>query len=143
MSAVILPDLVEWLTGWLYRELEARSEPYARGVVVSNREPDVGSANFPERLVVVGDSGSTDRDLLLSDASLRVSVLAGSKEAPKECVDLARLVHALVRDCARFEPGNPVVRVVASRGPMSVPEDHPRARRLSTFDIAVVGSPLA
>jgi len=142
MTAVIMPDLTEWLVDWLYEQLEARPEPFASGVVVSNREPDAASEDFPKRLVVIGDSGATDRELLLADASVRVSTLAGSKEAPKECGDLARLVHALIRDCARAEQGNPVARVLASRGPMSVLEDHPRARRLSTFDIAVVGSQL-
>lgn len=140
---MVAPDLVLWACGWLRAELAKRSEPFCRNVEVSNREPEVGSGSFPERLVVIGDSGSTDGDLLLSDASLRVSTLAGSREAPKECVDLARMVHALLRSCARAEPGNPVARVVASRGPMSVPGDHPRARRLSTFDLAVVGSVLA
>lgn len=143
MSLVVVPDLVEWLIGFIHAELGKRSEAYAQGVVVSNREPDKDVADFPARLVVVGDSGSSDGDLLLSDASLRVSTLAGSKESPKECMDLARLVHAIVRGCARAEPGNPVARVVASRGPMSVPEVHPRARRLSTFDMAVVGGVLA
>lgn len=142
MSAVIFPDPVEWLIGWLWDRLEERPEWYARGVVVSNREPDEGSADFPDRLVVVGSSGDTAGDLILAEASIRVSVLAGSREAPKECVDLSRLVHALVRDCARDEPGNPVARVVAARGPMSVVEVHPRARRLMTYDLALVGGAL-
>ncbi|MHA3682785.1 hypothetical protein ACXR2W_00790 [Leucobacter sp. HY1908] len=136
---VAAPDVVLWATGWLRAQLAERPEDVCRGVEVDRREPVVGSGQFPARLVVIGDSGSTDGDLWLSDMSLRVSVLAGSPESPGECIELARIVHALMRSCARAGAGSPVAAVSASRGPMEVPEVHPRARRLSTFDVVVVG----
>lgn len=139
---VVQADLVLWLTGWLREQLAGRPEEVCAGVEVGHREPDVKSGEFPARLVVIADSGSTGGDLLLADGSIRVSTLAGSPESPKECIDLSRIVHALVRSCAGLEPGNPVAAVVASRGPMAVPEEHPRARRLSTFDLSIVGSEL-
>lgn len=136
---VAAPNVVLWATGWLRAQLADRPELVCRGVEVDRREPDVGSADFPQKLVVIGDSGSTDGDLWLSDMSLRVSVLAGSPENPSDCIDLARIVHAVMRSCARAGSESPVAAVTASRGPMEVPEDHPRARRLSTFDLSIVG----
>lgn len=139
---VVMPDLQLWATGFMRAELAARPEPVCSGVVVDRVEPDKGSREFPEKLVVIGDNGNVDGDLVLADAALRVSVLAGSPENPAECIELARIVHAIMRGCARVEPGNPVCAVTASRGPMSAPEDHPRARRLSLFDLSIVGSEL-
>lgn len=134
---VVQPDMILWATGWLRARLAERGEAYAQGVVVTHVEPS--GPSFPKRLVVLGDSGSVDGDLVQAEFSLRVSTLAGTPELPKECVDLARLVHGLFRTCAGVEAGNPVAAVVQARGPMSVPEQQQRARRMSVFDLSIVG----
>jgi len=138
---VLMPDMQLWAIGFLRARLAERSEPVCSDVEVDRVEPSVQSRDFPQKLVVVGDNGNIDRDLVLADASLRVSVLAGSREDPSECIELARIVHAIMRGCAR--PRSPVAAVIASRGPMAVPEAHPRARRLSTFDLSIVGTALS
>ena len=142
MTLIVMPDLVLWGTQWLRARLAERTEPVCRGVEVAHIEPAVSSAEFPKKLIVIGDDGNTGETLTTANASLRVSVLAGTLEQPAECVELARIVHAIMRDCARVEPGNPVAAVLASRGPLAVREVHPRARRLSTFDLLIVGEAL-
>lgn len=139
---VMPPEMFEWGIPWLAAKLAARPEPFASDVVVSDREPssrELAGSGFPRRLVILGDSGSSDGDLIQADFTLRVSTLAGTPDNPKECNDLARLVHALFRNCAGLEDGNPVAAVTGARGPMWVAEQQFRARRMSLFDLSVVG----
>lgn len=138
---VIDADIEAFLTGWLRRELALRSEAYCLGVKVSNREPPPDTA-FPERLVVIRYDGGPDTSILTSEASVGVSVLAGTKDDPQDANDLARMVKALLKDCAATEPGNPISAVLTANGPYPVPEDQPHARRYMTFTLALVGQQL-
>ncbi|MDA4894833.1 hypothetical protein PFZ55_49030 [Streptomyces sp. MS2A] len=141
MTAIIHADLEQWLTGWLRTQLAARPEPVCAGVKVDNKEPLPG-ALWPARLVVVRDDGSAEVELNVDSAAIGVTIYAGTKVLPKEANDLARIVRALIRDCARVEPGNPVAAVTASAGPFKVDEERPEARRYLTFELTVVGSAL-
>lgn len=134
MRGVMQPDVVLWACTWLRARLGESDREIAAGVVVTDREP-VGDS-LPDRLVVISESGSNDRDLLLSDMTLRVSTLAGTPEMPDEANELARLVHALFRECAGE---GSVAAVVGARGVMWAGEDHSRARRFSLFDLVIVG----
>lgn len=141
MTAIIHDDLELWLTGWLRTQLVARTEPVCRNVKVDNKEPLPGN-EWPARLVVVRDDGSSEVELHVDSASIGVTVYAGTKVLPKDANDLARIVRALIRDCARAEPGNPVAAVTASAGPFKVDDERPEACRYLTFELAVVGSNL-
>ncbi|UTT53809.1 hypothetical protein [Microbacterium maritypicum] len=141
MTAIIHDDLELWLTGWLRAQLAARPEAVCRDVKVDNKEPGPND-EWPKRLVVVRDDGSSEVELNVDSAALGVTIFAGTKVLPKEANDLARIVRALIRDCARVEPGNPVAAVTASAGPFKVDDERPEARRYLTFELAVVGSAL-
>ena len=141
MVRVIHTDLELYLTARVRAELAARPEPYAQNVQIVNKEPDPGEP-LPLRLVVIRDDGGPDTSVITAERAVGVSTLAGTRENPQECADLARLVHAIVRDVAGLEPGNPVAAVVESNGPIAVPEAQPRARRYSTFVMSVTGVPL-
>lgn len=138
---VIEADVELFLTGWLRRELALRPEPYCQGAEVSNREPEADE-EFPERLVVIRYDGGPGTSLVTTEADVGVSVLAGTKSNPRDANDLARMVKALLNDCAAVEAGNPVSAVLASNGPYPVTEDQPRARRYMTFTLALVGQEL-
>lgn len=141
MTAIIHDDLELWLIGWLRAQLAARPEPVCRNVKVDNKEPLPGK-EWPPRLVVVRDDGSSEVELNVDSASVGVTIYAGTKVLPKDANDLARIVRALIRDCARVEPGNPVAAVTASAGPFKVDDERPEAVRYLTFELAVVGSAL-
>jgi len=141
MTAIIHADLELWLTGWLRTQLADRPEPVCQGVKVDNKEPAPNTA-WPARLVVVRDDGSSEVELNVDSAALGVTIYAGTKSLPKDANDLARIVRALIRDCARVEPGNPVAAVTASAGPFKVDDARPEACRYLTFELAVVGSAL-
>lgn len=139
---VLPPDVVLWLTGWLRAELEALTAryPVCEGAVVRDKEPTDGV--FPEKLIVISAFTALDTSVITSENDYGVSTLAGSRENPKPADDLARIVHALMKDSAGMQPGNPIAAVLASNGPYAVPEDQPRARRYSTYTLSTVGSPL-
>ena len=141
MTAIIHADLELWLTGWLRKQLAARPEPVCAGVKVDNKEPAPNTA-WPARLIVVRDDGSSESELNVDSAALGVTIYAGTRLLPKDANDLARIVRALIRDCARVEPGNPVAAVTASAGPFKVDDERPEAARYLTFELAVVGSAL-
>lgn len=138
--AVIHADLEMFLTDWYRRALAARPEPVCRDVEVGNTEPDDGE--FPARLLVIHDVGGADTSIVTAERDVNLSVLAGTLENPKDANDLARIVHALRLQIPAVEPGNPVAAVLSSRGPMPVPEQQPRARRLVVVTFSVVGAPL-
>lgn len=138
MTQLIMPpDVILWATGWLRARLAEQRESVARGVEVSNREPKVPQRDFPRRLVVLRVPATNDADAHLSEVTLQAVTLAGTPESPDECVQLSRLVHALFRQCAGVELGNPVAAVLASRGPLFAGEEQPRARRMSYFDLSI------
>lgn len=137
---VIQADLELFLVGWYRRVLAARPEPVCQGVEVGNAEPADGE--FPARMLVIHDVSGADTSFLTAHRDVYLSVLAGTQENPKDANDLARIVHALRSQIPAVEPGNPVAAVVSSRGPIPVPEEQPRARRLVVVTFSVVGAPL-
>lgn len=140
MTRVIHADLEAYLVQRFRAELAARPEPYCQGVIVDNKEPS--GTTFPKRLLVVRDDGGADTELVTGERDVGLSVLAGTKENPKECVDLALMVHAIARDLAGLEPGNPIAAVTQSGGPYPVPEQQQRARRYIPITVSVVASAL-
>lgn len=139
MTAIIHADLELWLTGWLRAQLAARTEPVCAGVKVDNKEP---AGTLPAKLIVVRYDGSSVEELHVDSAAVGVTIYAGTKTLPKDANDLARIVRALIGDCARVEPGNPVASVTASNGPIPVADAGEKAVRYLTFELAVVGSAL-
>lgn len=144
MVRVLHADVELFLTGWLRNELATREEPYAAGVVVSNKEPasHPDAPPFPARLVVIRDDGSTRTEVVTDEVSVGVSVLAGSKEDGRDASNLARLVRALIEDCPSADPANPIAAVLQSNGPYPVDEDQPRSRYYLTFVMSRVGRAL-
>lgn len=137
---IIHSDLEGYLVQRFRTELAARPEPYCQNVTVDNKEPS--GTTFPLRLLVIRDGGGSDTELLVGERDVGLSVLAGTKENPKECIDLALMVHAIARDLAGLQPGNPIAAVLDSGGPYPVPEQQQRARRYIPITVAVVGRAL-
>lgn len=138
---VAFDDLEMFLTGWFRSALAARPEPECAGVVVDRVEPAPGEP-MPEKLVVIRDDGTSDTDILTGDASIGISVLAGSKRNPLVAKRLARVVFSLIRQIPSGDPLNPVAAVTGRNGPYMVPEDAPRARVYMTATLAVVARAL-
>lgn len=135
-------DLELFLVGWYRTALAAlaATHPVCAGVRVVNREPTEGP--FPAKLLVIRDDGGPDTSLLTGTRSVGLSVLAGTKENPKDAVDLALIVHALRNQIPAVAPGNPVAAVLESNGPVPVPEAQPRSRRYLTLTLSVVATAL-
>lgn len=140
MADVIHADLELFLTGWLREALAARPEPVCAGVKVDNKEP-LPTAQWPARLVVIRYDGSTQTSVVTDEASVGVTVFAGTQSLPKEANDLARIVRALIGGCAGRERDNPVADVETT-GPVAVADSGVRARRYFTASMKVVGSVL-
>jgi hypothetical protein len=136
---VVHADLELFLTGWFRTALAARPEPVCQGVTVTNREPGP-TETFPNRLLVIRDDGGADTSVLTAERDVGLSILAGTKENPKDANDLARIVHALRSQIPAVAPDNPVSAVLSSRGPFAVTESQPKARRYITLTLAVVGT---
>jgi len=136
---VIQADLELFLTQWYRTALAARPEAVCRDVEVVNREPGPGE-DFPERLLVIRDDGGPDTSVISAERDVGLSVLAGTKENPKDANDLARIVHALRTQIPAVAAGNPVAAVLASNGPFPVAESQPRARRYITVRFAIAGT---
>lgn len=130
-------DLELFLVGWYRAALASRSEAYAQGVTVVRVEPK--SDDFPTPMLVIRHDGTTDTSFITGEASVGVTVLAGSKRNPKPATDLLRLVHALASQIPSPDPSNPVSALLGRTGPFLVPEDHDRARAYATLTLAVAG----
>lgn len=136
-SRVIYADIELFLTGFIRSELAAVGTPLARDVFVSNQFP---SPARPKTVVVRDDSGPTT-SIITKEPTIGITVLAGNDPSQgKEATDLALLIQALVSDCARAAPGNPVAAVLESNGPYKVPEESGQPRRYMTFNLAVTGA---
>ncbi len=140
-SVVLHTDLEMFLVGWFRAKLAARPEEYCQNVVVDRVEPSPPRA-FPERLLVVRSDGGTRMSVVSDEASVGLSVLAGTKLLPKDAVDLAKMVRALCEMLPAVEPGNPVAALVNATGPVAVDEAQDRSRQYITLDLAVAGLPL-
>lgn len=139
---VIHDDLELFLTGWYRTALAARAEPVCADVSVVRVEPPGPEAEWPEKLLVIRDDGTARTSFLTGEASIGLTVLAGSKENPKDAKDLARIVLALAARIPSSDPENPVAALLDSNGPYLVPEAQPRARVYSNISLAVAGRAL-
>lgn len=139
---VIHSDLELFLVGWYRDALQqlAEAHPVCAGVEVDNKEPADG--DFPAKLVVIRDDGGPDTSLLTAQHTVGISVLAGTKEMPKDAIDLALIVHALRTQIPAVAPGNPVASIEDSNGPYPVAEAQPRSRRYMTVTMTVVAAAL-
>lgn len=136
---VIHTDLELFLTTWYRAELAAWPDAIAHDVEVTNHEPS-DDAPFPKKLLVIREDGGADDWFLTGERDVGLSILAGSKENPKDAKDLARIVHALRTRIPAVADGNPVTAVRASNGPYAVPESQPRARQYITLTLGVVAA---
>jgi hypothetical protein len=139
-SSVQHVNLNLFLTGWYRRELAARTEAYCADVEVDTKEPGPNDP-FPERLLVIRWDGSSRTSVVSAEASVGLSVLAGSKTNPKDATDLALMVLALAEKLPAVEEGNPVTDLRGSTGPFDIAEQQDRARRYLTITLGVVGLP--
>ena len=142
----IQADVELFLTAFIRREIRdpdlLAAYPVLAGFEVDNREPGLDAADFPAKLIVVRDDGTTPSGLVVGSTSVGINVLVGDPKWQKDASLAARVVHSIIRDCARVEAGNPVAAVLDSNGPYTVPEDQPRARFYSTHELATVESAL-
>ena len=132
--AVVHADLDLFLTAWYRAALAARPEPCCAGVVVDLQE---GSAS---RQLIVRADGGTVTSIITAERDVGLSVLAGTKENPKDANDLARIVLALASQIPAVAAGNPVAALVRSSLPVPVAEASARARRYLTLTFAVTGT---
>lgn len=137
-SSVIHDDIELFLCDWYRAALAARPEPYCANVEVDRVEPQ---GTWPARMLIVRFDGSTRASIVSDEATIGMSVLAGSKLNPKEAVDLARVVRALLEQIPSGDPDNPVAALLDASGPVAVPEDQDRARQYITADLVVAGKP--
>ena len=145
---IIEDDLGLFLTAWYRVALAARPEAYCENVVVDAKEP---AGAFPDRLLVITDGGGAETSFLTSEHTVNLSILAGTKLAPQDANDLARMARALRSQIPAVGFAvtlggrpyrNPVTAVISSTGPFDVPEQQDRARRLVSVTFAVSGEAL-
>lgn len=131
-------DLEMFLIGWYRDRLAARPEEITEDLEVDRveREP------LPRRLIVIRDDGGDETSFLTGDASVGVSVLAGTKSDPTDAKSLADLAYALRSQIPSRDPLNPVSAVLGSTRPVMVTESQERARVYFTLNLAVAGRPL-
>lgn|GEM_PF-3369531 len=148
--ALVHTDLELFLTGW-YRTMLASAEAEAIaaklgayvdllvGVEVDNKEP--AEPPFPAKLLVIRDDGGPQLDQFTAERQVGLTVLAGTRERPKDANDLIRVVMALaallpaVDD--RTPARNPVASLEDSNGPVPVAEEQDRARRFGSVTLIV------
>jgi hypothetical protein len=139
-SGVIYGDIELYLIQWFRTQIAARGEAYCQGVVVDRIEPPEGEI-LPKRLLVVRFDGKTRTSFASAEAAVGLSVLAGTKLAPKDALDLANMVLALSERLPSADPLNPVAAVLGTTGPVQIADDLDRARVYSTLDLAIAGQP--
>lgn len=144
--SILDADIELFLTGYIRAAIRQpdllAKYPVLANFEVSNREPAVDDDDFPAKLIVVRNDGNTSTSLTTGNCSVGVTVLMGSVEHVGDASLAARIVHAIVKNCAQVEAGNPVAAVTASTGPYAVAESQPRARLYATHDLATVGASL-
>lgn len=144
MVRVIHSDLELFLTKFLRDELATRPEPFTDGVYVSNSEwvqPPSGGAR-PKRQIIVRDDSGPKLSVISKESQVGISVLAGTKETPKEAKDLALLLMAICEGAPSIEAGNPVAAVTEANGPYPVAEESSYARFYFTITFIVAGQRL-
>ena len=153
---VVNSDLELFLTAW-YRAALSGSDAAAvaarlgaepgllANVAVDNKEP--AEPPFPDKLLVIRDDGGPETSAVTGERSVGLSVLAGTKLAPKRASDLIRVVLALTvllpaPDVPGQSPRNPISAVLERNGPFAVDEAQDRARRFATVVFAVTPEPV-
>ncbi len=131
-------DLELYLTTRFRVLLAARPEPICNDVEVDRTEPNGPYEEWPAKLLVIRDDGTTDDELHTGQASIGLTILAGTKRSPKVAKDLAQIVRALVMLLPTPEPSNPIAAVLSRNGPYMVDEAPERARVYMTATLAVV-----
>lgn len=141
------PDVTLFLTSEIRRGLVALADAeftLATGWI-ADREwsppPSTPNAVPPRWQVVVRDDGIADGELVVGDASVGISVLAGTKQFPASANRLARIVKRIVKATPRAEAGNPVADISSFLGPYPVEEASTYARRYMAVTLTVVGIP--
>lgn len=140
--AVLYDDLELFLTSWYRVALEARPEPVCADVEVVRVEPDGDASTWPKKLLVIRDDGATDSSFITAEASVGMTVLAGTKANPKDAKDLARIVHALAAQIPSGDPANPIAALLSRVSPVLVAESQPHARAYIPVTFAVAGRAL-
>lgn len=138
------PELTLFLTAEIRSKLEALADPDFQAAQgwVGGREwsPPTPAAPPPKWQVIVRDDGIADGDLIVGDASIGLSVLAGTKANPTKANTLARIVKRIVKATPRAEAGNPVAAIQSFLGPYPVDEASTYARRYMAATLTVVGN---
>jgi hypothetical protein len=140
-TLVIPADLELFLCGYLRDQCAALATQYPvlADFEFTNHEPEVDAADFPAKLGVIRDDSGDWLSVVSQERAIGVSVLM---KDPLHASQAARLLVAIVRNCAKVAPGNPVAAVTQSNGPYSVQEDQPRTRLYATHTLIVVGEGL-
>lgn len=138
--AVIHADLELFLTTWYRTALAARPESVCAGVTVDRVESTRPQA--PRKQLIIRDDGIVRTSFLTGQASIGLTVLAGTKENPKDAKDLARIVLALASQIASADPANPIARLATATGPYLVAEQSTFARAYIPVTFDVVGRAL-
>lgn len=134
---ILFDDLELFLTGWFRTALAARPEPVCADVEVVRTEPAGDASTWPAKVLVIRDDGTTDDEILTGDASIGLTVLAGTKANPKDAKDFARIVYAMLLQIPSGDPLNPVAAIGTRNGPFLVDEAQPRARVYMTATLRV------
>ena len=137
---VIFDDLELFLTGWFRTALAARPEPVCAGVEVERTESK--KTPTPRRQLIIRDDGIVRTSFVTGRASIGLTVLAGTKENPKDAKTLARIVLALASQIPSPDPSNPIARLASFSGPSLVPEQAALARVYTAVAFDVVGHAL-
>lgn len=138
---IVFDDLELFLIGWFQAALDGRPEQVCADVDVVRVEPEGDVSTWPAKVLIIRDDGTSDDELHTGDASIGLTVLAGTKQNPKVAKDLARIVYALLALIPSADPGNPVAAVGDRNGPFLVAEEQKRARAYMTATLRVVARP--
>lgn len=134
--AVIHADIELFLTNWYHTALAGRPEEVCRGVTVGRTE-----STRPKQLII-RDDGVSRESFLTGQASIGLTVLAGTTANPRDAMDLARIVVALASQIPSGDPKNPIAALLDTSGPTLVPESGTYARAYAPVTFAVAGRPL-
>ncbi|MDZ4045175.1 MAG: hypothetical protein U1E32_05280 [Rhodoglobus sp.] len=135
---VVHSNLELFLTGWYRAAIAASDEEVLDGFEVDNKEPATGT--FPSKLLVVRDDGGPSTWFMTGERSVGLSILAGTRQNPKDAQDAARLIAAMTWQIASVDPDNPVTATLSVNGPYPVPEEQDRARQYIPATLAVVAT---
>lgn len=138
-TIVTPPDMELFLTGYLRERLRDRG----MAIQVSNKEPDSLKLPLTKPLIVVRDDGGLQESRISYQASIGVSVLAGTRKNDRAANDLARIVYAILTNTEIvYAPGSPitVVDVEGCTRPVPVVESLDVSRRYMTLSYGAVGT---